>query len=228
MHPTSMTRGILRTAIVGATVACVLMLAVPAFAASGWKAAASGTTGDLAGVAAPTAGLRWAVGAGGVIVASADGGTTWARRPRARPATCTPSRSPTRHTAGQWARWRDRRDDRRRRDVGAPDSGTTADLNGVASPTPRMAGRSARRRDRRHHRRRLHLDRADVRHHRRPDRRLVGRRDPRMGSRRRRRGPRDDRRPRLGDADVGPTQTFTPSPRRTRRTQSPSAPPAPS
>jgi photosystem II stability/assembly factor-like uncharacterized protein/lipoprotein-anchoring transpeptidase ErfK/SrfK len=65
-------------AIVGATVACVLMLAVPAFAAGGWKAAAGGTTGNLAGVAAPTAGLRWAVGAGGVIVASTDGGATWA------------------------------------------------------------------------------------------------------------------------------------------------------
>ena len=78
MHPTSITRGILRTAIAGAAVALVLMLAVPAFAASGWKAAASGTGANLTGVAAPTAGLRWAVGAGGVIVASADGGTTWA------------------------------------------------------------------------------------------------------------------------------------------------------
>ena len=33
---------------------------------------------NLSGVAAPTAGLRWAVGAGGVIAASTDGGTTWA------------------------------------------------------------------------------------------------------------------------------------------------------
>jgi photosystem II stability/assembly factor-like uncharacterized protein len=78
VQPTSMTRGILRTAIVVATVALVLMLAVPAFAASGWTAAVSGTTGNLAGAAAPTAGLRWAVGAGGAIVASTDGGTTWA------------------------------------------------------------------------------------------------------------------------------------------------------
>jgi photosystem II stability/assembly factor-like uncharacterized protein len=77
VHPTSTTRGVLRTAIVGATVALVLMLAVPAFAASGWKPAASGTTANLTGVAAPTAGLRWAVGGGGVIVASADGGATW-------------------------------------------------------------------------------------------------------------------------------------------------------
>ncbi len=78
MHPTSITRGILRTAIVGAAVALLLTLAVPAFAASGWKAAASGTSANLSGVAAPTRGLRWAVGAGGVIVASTDGGTTWA------------------------------------------------------------------------------------------------------------------------------------------------------
>ncbi len=78
MHPISITRGILRTAIVGAALALILTLAVPAFAASGWKTAASGTSQDLSGVAAPTAGLRWAVGAGGVIVASTNGGTTWA------------------------------------------------------------------------------------------------------------------------------------------------------
>jgi photosystem II stability/assembly factor-like uncharacterized protein len=78
VHPTSITRGILRTAIVGAAISLLLTLAVPAFAASGWKVAASGTGANLAGVAAPTPGLRWAVGAGGVIVASADGGTTWA------------------------------------------------------------------------------------------------------------------------------------------------------
>ena len=103
MHPTSITRGILRTAIVGATVACVLMLAVPAFAATGWKAAASGTTASLTGVAAPTAGLRWAVGAGGVIVTSADGGTTWAARRRAPRMTCTLSASQALATAGLWA-----------------------------------------------------------------------------------------------------------------------------
>ena len=78
MHPTSITRGIFRTAIAGAAVALILTLAVPAFAASGWKTAASGTGENLAGVAAPTAGLRWAVGAGGVIVSSTNGGTTWA------------------------------------------------------------------------------------------------------------------------------------------------------
>jgi len=78
VHPTSITRGILRTAIVAAAIALILTLAVPAFAASGWKAVASGTSANLSGVAAPTPGLRWAVGAGGVIVASANGGTTWA------------------------------------------------------------------------------------------------------------------------------------------------------
>ena len=78
MHPTSITRGILRTTIAGAAVALFLTLAVPAFAASGWTTATSGTSDNLSGVAAPTAGLRWAVGAGGAIVASTDGGATWA------------------------------------------------------------------------------------------------------------------------------------------------------
>ena len=77
MHPTSITRGLTRTAIAGAAVLLLLALAVPALAASGWKAASSGTTANLNGIAAPTGGLRWAVGDGGVIVASGDGGATW-------------------------------------------------------------------------------------------------------------------------------------------------------
>jgi photosystem II stability/assembly factor-like uncharacterized protein len=80
VHPTSIQRGVLRTAIiVAATAILILTLAVPAFAASGWKKPASGTTAGLGGVAA-RGGLRWAVGAGGVIVASSDGGATWTAR----------------------------------------------------------------------------------------------------------------------------------------------------
>ena len=88
MHPTSITRGILRTAIVGAAISLLLTLAVPAFAASGWKTAASGTGANLAGVAAPTPGLRWAVGAGGVTSVAA---ATAAAESSAQASTASPA-----------------------------------------------------------------------------------------------------------------------------------------
>ncbi len=81
MHPTPTKRGALRTAVVTAAAAVlVLTLAVPALAASGWKPATSGATADLAGLAAGGGGLRWAVGDGGVIVTSSDQGATWTAR----------------------------------------------------------------------------------------------------------------------------------------------------
>ena len=46
-------------------------------AATGWTAQTSGTTQDLKGVYSVDATHGWAVGAGGVILGSADGGATW-------------------------------------------------------------------------------------------------------------------------------------------------------
>jgi len=47
-------------------------------ATTGWTTQTSGTTQDLKGVCCLDAAHGWAVGAGGVILASADGGATWA------------------------------------------------------------------------------------------------------------------------------------------------------
>ena len=229
VHPTSITRGILRTAIVGAAVALILTLAVPAFAASGWKAAASGTGANLAGVAAPTAGLRWAVGAGGVIVASTDGGTTWAAQDSHATADLNGVAFVDAHNG--WA-------------VGAggvivatTDGGTTwaaQDSQAPARPQGRRVrrrdprlGRRRRRRDRRDHRRRDHVEHADVGYGQRPPRGRVRGRDPRLG--RRRSAARSSRPP---TAPPGrrrrrvPPRISMPSPPPTRRTRSPSAPAA--
>jgi photosystem II stability/assembly factor-like uncharacterized protein len=57
----------------------LLLMAAPAFAApaAGWLPQASGTTADLRDVAL-TGQHGWAVGAGGTLITTADGGSTWA------------------------------------------------------------------------------------------------------------------------------------------------------
>ena len=57
-------------------VAC-LVVAAGALAAAGWVAQNSGTTAPLGGVAFAGPGAGWAVGAGGIIRATSDGGVTW-------------------------------------------------------------------------------------------------------------------------------------------------------
>ncbi len=60
--------------------------------ASGWTTLASGTTRDLRGVSFPDQGHGWAVGAGGTIVATADGGRSWAPQAAcAKSFPCTPT-----------------------------------------------------------------------------------------------------------------------------------------
>lgn len=54
--------------------------APPAHAAAGWLAVPSGTTQGLNDVSFPDASHGYAVGSGGVILATADGGQTWARQ----------------------------------------------------------------------------------------------------------------------------------------------------
>jgi photosystem II stability/assembly factor-like uncharacterized protein len=57
-------------------VAC-LVVAAGALAAAGWVAQSLGTTAPLGGVAFAGPGAGWAVGAGGIIRATSDGGATW-------------------------------------------------------------------------------------------------------------------------------------------------------
>ena len=62
-----------------ALLALALLLILPsaALAAGGWHAQASGTQQDLGGLAASSGGRLWAVGAGGTILATQNGGTAW-------------------------------------------------------------------------------------------------------------------------------------------------------
>jgi photosystem II stability/assembly factor-like uncharacterized protein len=62
-----------------AAAACVafLVVAAAALATAGWVSQNSGTTAPLAGVAFAGSGAGWAVGAGGIIRTTADGGATW-------------------------------------------------------------------------------------------------------------------------------------------------------
>ena len=152
----------------------------------------------------------WAVGGGGTIVRTTDGGTTWKRRTRTRRRRCTPSVSPTPPTVGRWAGGGEAiaAHHHRRRHLGRADVGhDPAPVRGhLRRRLPRLGGR--RRQDgAAHHQRRRHLDRGDVGREADAVRRRLRRRSPagRSAPRRRWSAP--------PTAAAGP-----PRPRQSRRT----------
>src|SRR5664280_2551640 len=78
MHRSRIRRAVLKPSIALLARAPLLILPSAALAAGGWHAQTSGTPQDLAGLAASSGGRLWAVGAGGTILTSLNGGTTWA------------------------------------------------------------------------------------------------------------------------------------------------------
>jgi photosystem II stability/assembly factor-like uncharacterized protein len=73
------TRGsVVRSAVLLVALGVLLVLPSGAFAAGGgWPAETAGTTQDLSGIVSTDDAHGWAVGDGGTIVSTQDGGTTW-------------------------------------------------------------------------------------------------------------------------------------------------------
>ncbi len=74
-------RAVLVIMIASGLAACFARADVAEPAATGWTTQSSGTTQDLKGVYYVDATHGWAVGAGGIILGSADGGATWTPQP---------------------------------------------------------------------------------------------------------------------------------------------------
>ncbi len=83
MNKGGVTRGsALRSARLLVALGFLLMLPSAAFAAGGgWQVETAGTTQDLSGVVSTDDVHGWAVGDGGTIVSTRDGGTTWTAQP---------------------------------------------------------------------------------------------------------------------------------------------------